>query len=69
MAAGILYLVLTLLWLYASYWVAKDAGRRGSRHSLAWGLGTFFGSLPTLIMYLFVREDIQGRERRPGAYE
>ena len=61
MAEGFFFLIFTLLWLYASYWVAKDAGRRGSRHGLAWGLGTFFGSLPTLIMYFFVREDIGRR--------
>ena len=66
MAGALLYLVFLALWVYASFWVARDAGGRGSRHSLAWGLGVFFGSLPTLIMYFFVREDIGGGRR--GSY-
>lgn len=69
MVEALITLLFTAIWLYASYWVARDAGKRGSRHSLAWGLGTFFGSLPTLIMYFFVREDIEGGSRRPASYD
>lgn len=63
-ALALVYLLFSLgifaAWVYASYWVYKDARRRGSRHALAWGVGVFLIGLIGLLLYLFVRDDIGG---------
>lgn len=53
-------LLLTALWIYASYWVYKDASRRGSNHAAAWGVGVFLIGFLGLILYLVVRGDVGG---------
>jgi threonine/homoserine/homoserine lactone efflux protein len=59
----LLVAVLTVLVpLAVSVYVYRDANRRGSRHALAWALGSFFGSLVVWILYFVVRDEV-GRGR------
>jgi threonine/homoserine/homoserine lactone efflux protein len=61
-APELLVLLLTVLIpLAVSVYVYRDAKRRGSRHALAWGLGSFFGSLVVWILYFVVRDEVGSR--------
>lgn len=62
--ALLLWLVLTGVWVYVSYWVSRDARRRGSRHHVAWGVGVFLIGPLGLLLYLVVRGDVGGRRGR-----
>jgi threonine/homoserine/homoserine lactone efflux protein len=44
--------------LVISFLIYRDAKRRRSRHALAWGVGSFFGSLVVWILYLVVRDEV-----------
>ena len=50
--------------LAVSVYVYRDAKRRNSRHALAWGLGSFFGSLVVWILYFVVRDEVGTGSRR-----
>ncbi|WP_380678969.1 hypothetical protein [Salinigranum sp. GCM10025319] len=55
----LLILLLTIVVpLAISYYIYRDAKRRGSRHALAWGLGAFFGSLVVWLLYFVVRDEV-----------
>ena len=61
----VVFLILVVLSLAVAYWVARDAGRRGSDHRLAWGVMTFLSGFANLIglavfvvFYFFVRDDV-----------
>lgn len=44
--------------LAVSVFVYRDARKRDSDHALAWGLGSFFGSVVVWILYLVVRDEV-----------
>lgn len=44
--------------LAISIYIYRDAKRRDSRHALAWGVGSFFGSLVVWILYFVVRDEV-----------
>ncbi|MFB6122043.1 MAG: hypothetical protein ABEJ78_01110 [Haloferacaceae archaeon] len=46
--------------LVVSIYIYRDAKRRGSRHALAWGVGSFFGSLVVWVLYFVVRDEVGG---------
>ena len=44
--------------LVVTYYIYRDAKDRGSQHALAWGVGSFFGSIVVWILYFVVRDEV-----------
>lgn len=44
--------------LVISIVIYRDARERGSQHALAWGLGSFFGSVVVWLLYFVVRDEV-----------
>lgn len=57
----LVFLMVTAAWLYAAYWVYRDARRRGSQNAEIWGIGVFLIGFLGLLLYLVVRDEVGGR--------
>jgi Sec-independent protein secretion pathway component TatC len=55
---GFIFLFSLVVPLAIAFLVYRDASGRNSNHSLAWGLGAFFGGLVVWILYLVVRDEV-----------
>lgn len=54
----LIFFISFIIPLAISFFIYRDAKKRGSQHALAWGLGAFFGAIVVWLLYVVVRDEV-----------